>query len=203
MKAIEYKTIDKSGWGRGVWANEPDKIQWRDDSTGLPCLIVRNGLGALCGYVGVAEAHRHYGKGYDDVGADVHGGLTFAAGCSDHSREAWVKWRAHEATWRAEAIKFPVGDSARRIKEWAGCFDDYEAWNERMIARSVCHIPDAGETDRIWWLGFDCAHLGDFIPGMRERRYPGEDQWYKDISYVRDEVTKLAAQLAERVRGMS
>lgn len=40
-------------WGPGPWDGEPDKMQWTDPATGLDCLIVRNTLGALCGYVGV------------------------------------------------------------------------------------------------------------------------------------------------------
>lgn len=54
MERIEYRgVVDKSGWARGVWDSEPDKIQWQDAETGLPCLIVRGPVGALCGYVGV------------------------------------------------------------------------------------------------------------------------------------------------------
>ncbi len=95
METIEYHTIDKSDWERGPWDNEPDKKQWQDAETGLPCLIVRNGSGALCGYVGVPVGHPWHGLDYDSCGKylpkpdgydpdwypDVHGGLTFAAGC--------------------------------------------------------------------------------------------------------------------------
>lgn len=54
METIEYRTADKSQWGEGPWTAEPDKRQWRDEATGLPCLIVRGPHGAFCGYVGVA-----------------------------------------------------------------------------------------------------------------------------------------------------
>lgn len=33
-----------------------------------------------CGYVAVPADHPAYNKGYDDVAADVHGGLTYAGG---------------------------------------------------------------------------------------------------------------------------
>lgn len=83
METIEYSTIDKSAWHRGEWTNEPDKKQWRDEETGFPCLIVRNSVGALCGYVGVSPEHPLHGKDYDwSMDIDVHGGLTFAGGCS-------------------------------------------------------------------------------------------------------------------------
>ncbi len=41
MEKIEYRTVDKTGWGEGPWQSEPDKRQWQDEATGLPCLIVR------------------------------------------------------------------------------------------------------------------------------------------------------------------
>jgi hypothetical protein len=87
METREYRTIDKSDWFEGPWKNEPDKLQWQDEATGLPCLIVRNGAGALCGYVGVTEGHPFFEKHYDEAKLpsgeymDVHGGLTFTDFC--------------------------------------------------------------------------------------------------------------------------
>ena len=82
MKTIEYRTMDKSSWGHGDWEDEPDKRQWLDVATGLPCLIVRNQMGALCGYVGVSPGHQCHGKPYHEVDVQVHGGLTFADRCN-------------------------------------------------------------------------------------------------------------------------
>jgi hypothetical protein len=39
---LSWTTIDKSSWGNGPWQTEPDKAQWQDEETGLPCLAVRN-----------------------------------------------------------------------------------------------------------------------------------------------------------------
>jgi len=83
MKTIEYTTIDKSKWGDGPWQNEPDKKQWLDTDTGLPCLIVRNYHGFLCGYVGVTEGHPAFKKHYEDIDVEVHGGLTFSDFCQE------------------------------------------------------------------------------------------------------------------------
>lgn len=83
MKRIEYQHIDKSHWDRGEWDNEPDKIQWQDEATGLPCLIVRNKLGSLCGYVGVSQGHPYFKKEYDSADLSVHGGITFADSCHE------------------------------------------------------------------------------------------------------------------------
>jgi hypothetical protein len=89
VEKIEYRTIDKSSWPRGPWDDEPDKVQWPDEATALPCLIVRNHYGALCGYVGVPPDHPWHGKHYDDdaVMVDVHGGLTFSNSCSEEAED--------------------------------------------------------------------------------------------------------------------
>lgn len=58
---LEYQTVDKSTWGSGPWVNEPDKAQWPDAETKLPCIAKRNHKGSWCGYVGVDESHPWYG----------------------------------------------------------------------------------------------------------------------------------------------
>lgn len=83
MQTLEWTTIDKADWGTGEWQTEPDKRQWLDDATGLPCLAVRHPvLGHWCGYVGVTEGHPYFGKDYhDDLDLSVHGGITFGGFC--------------------------------------------------------------------------------------------------------------------------
>lgn len=77
--------------GAGPWVDEPDKVQWVDQATGLDCLIVRNYSGALCGYVGVPPEHPWHGLDYDhaSVDASVHGGLTFAERCQAGAEDGW------------------------------------------------------------------------------------------------------------------
>lgn len=160
METIEYRTMDKTKWQRGPWDDEPDKVQWQDEATGLPCLIKRSGLGALCGYVGVHEGHPWFGMGYDsclgrdDEYPDVHGGLTYAGPCMK-------------------------GDDP---------------------SQGVCHVPGPGESDNVWWLGFDCAHCWDksdmgYSPEMLASFGISEDP-YRDIVYVRRETERLASQAA-------
>lgn len=85
MKTIIENTVDKSDWQTGPWQQEPDKKQWLDEATGLPCLIVRHPeMGHLCGYVGVSKGHPWFEKGYDDVEASVHYGLTYAHHCAEN-----------------------------------------------------------------------------------------------------------------------
>lgn len=84
METLEYTTIDKSAWPRGPWDAEIDKRQWLDSISGLPCMIRRAGkeLGHWCGYVGVPADHPLHGKDGDSIDVEVHGGVTFAGGCS-------------------------------------------------------------------------------------------------------------------------
>jgi hypothetical protein len=84
METKEYRTIDRKekNWPSGPWDGEPDKIQFTDEATGLPCLIVRVPYsGHLCGYVGVPSTHKYYGKNYEETNVSVHWGLTFADKC--------------------------------------------------------------------------------------------------------------------------
>lgn len=93
METTVYENVrDREGWRSGPWDHEPqDKVQWQDQATGLPCLAVRNNLGAWCGYVGVAPGHPQYDVHYgSDSHADlrVHGGITFSERCVPGATEA-------------------------------------------------------------------------------------------------------------------
>jgi hypothetical protein len=140
------RKIDRAGWGTGPWDGEPDRIEWR--YKGLPCLMVRTDMGSLCGYVALPSEHPLFEKNYDDIGVNVHGGLTYASHCQG----------------------------------------------------AICHVPQNGEPDNVWWLGFDCAHGGDFIPKFNKyevlgiRNFPGK---YRDTQYVKKEVERLADQLVK------
>jgi hypothetical protein len=208
MKRIEYRTVDKSEWAvRGPWDHEPDKLQWQDEETSLPCLIVRGPAGALCGYVGVPKDHPLHGKDYDpaydalytgDQGG-VHGGLTFSGPCTDASRANWEKARARlrAGTTKEEIKRFPIGDAARWVKTWKPFEDDYEGWVQHVHATAICHVPEGDEPDDIWWFGFDCAHAGDFCPEFESYREKGlsRDEQYRDLNYVTKECQRLAQAL--------
>jgi len=172
-----YATIDKTGWPEGPWKNEPDKKQWTDKATGLPCMLIRSGRsGHLCGYVGVHAGHPLFGLsesttlalGAEDAESEgsnplwdisVHGGVTFTDFCH------------------------PGGDEASQI----------------------CHVVEPGEDDKAWWFGFDCAHSGDvshFAPTFRRdgTQYDNSEIFgmgtYRTVMYVEKECKRLAKQLA-------
>jgi len=148
MEYKEYTNIDRValGWPAGEWDNEPDKVQWPDADTGLPCLAVRNRRsGNWCGYVGVAEGHRAFGKEYDEVMNDdgqwpeVHGGLTFANRCQlgdDESRGI---------------CHMPAPGEPDHVW-WLG-FDCAHAWDH-----SPEDVKRSEEKGGIWAIGHDSAY---------------------------------------------
>lgn len=77
----------------------------------------------------------------------------------------------------------------------------------------ICYVPEPGEPDDVYWFGFDCAHAGDFSPGLeaqllsisaivelRRTKYANLERYevYRDMHYVRSQVESLAEQLASR-----
>lgn len=210
-----WNVHERIDWPEGPWDDEPDKVQFADAETGYPCLIVRGILGNLCGYVGVPSSHPWYGLVYGecvrgctdeycghcpDNLTDVHGGLTFSGYCADTSHDAWERYREVFARSGEEAQRYPNGDAARRLREWGPVVDCYERWRARMEACAICHIPVKNEPDEVWWFGFDCAHLGDWVPGLTRFRSsfgmdPEEDDFYCTVDYVRNQIEALARQL--------
>ncbi len=128
--------IDRTGWPAGPWDDEPDRVEWVDYVTKLPCLLLRNEFGGWCGYVGVPVGHKAYQVHYDDIDVDVHGGLTY----SDSGKHGGER---------------PAG---------------------------------------YWWVGFDCGHHMDLLPGMFKHGL--RTGTYKDMTYAREETERLAKQLA-------
>jgi hypothetical protein len=132
--------------------SEGDEKSW--EHAGLACRMLRHDSRKhWCGYVGLHAAHPSHGKGYDDIEADVHGGLTYAE------------------------------------------------------ANAPNCLPDG-----LWWVGFDCAHSGDLIPGIDRAGAidsfvlamgnlvaddpSGERDVYRTAEWVEAEVNKLADQLS-------
>jgi len=62
----------------------------------------------------------------------------------------------------------------------------------------ICHTPEPGQPDDVWWFGFDCAHGNDASPGLEYvMGYFSFTRTYRDIHYVTEEVENLAQQLAD------
>lgn len=61
-----------------IKVKRPECILSEGEHAGYQFTVVHNGLGHRCGYVRVPKGHPWHRKDYDDVQADVHGGLTFS-----------------------------------------------------------------------------------------------------------------------------
>lgn len=178
-EATVYFDADKRPEEDGPWRGEADKVSWRDEETGFECIIMRDGVGGfLGGYVGVGRDHPLFGYGIgalpNDVGIDVHGGITYARICDD----------AGPAPTRR------VLREARRI-----CHTVQE-----RIEAEVVHATDHRAEAHQWWFGFTCDHAYDLRPGEAKRgqRRPPDAEIgaiYRDDGYVLEEVRNLARQL--------
>jgi len=68
-------------------------------------------------------------------------------------------------------------------------YDDVDVSIHGGLTYDGDHAPTK-EPDGNWWVGFDCAHLGDIVPGMKDF---GEST-YKNMEFVTKELHSLAAQ---------
>jgi len=75
--------------------------------------------------------------------------------------------------------------------------------DERSHVERICHVPQPGEPDDVFWFGFDCSHYHDVIPNLVMSGFPYRDDEssYKTTAYARAEVTSLARQLADLATG--
>lgn len=88
-----------------------------------------------------------------------------------------------------------VQEAAHGGLTFAGeCMDD-----DRPMRERVCHVPEPGEADELWWFGFDCAHGFDLAPGMvafeREHGFPEPPsgyKTYKPLPWVKERITEMA-----------
>jgi hypothetical protein len=70
---------------------------------------------------------------------------------------------------------------------------------EAPEGHGICHVPEPGHPDNVWWLGFDCGHSWDIRP--RECAIPGlprllsPEAEYRTLDYVQTCCEILACQL--------
>jgi hypothetical protein len=184
-------SILKERWGKGPWQDEPDRLEWNDQETGLHCLIVRAGVsGALCGYVGIGPTHPAHGLNYNGVPyeeAKAYQKATHESMRSDH---------------KFERIKSPkpipgVGEALDSIEVHGGL--TFAGLRNEFVRNSG-----------LWYFGFDCSHAWDLLPGLdatmkllyvdesvkwKEHQEMYGDWKYRDINYVKAECQRLARQL--------
>lgn len=72
-----------------------------------------------------------------------------------------------------------------------GCQEDGDE------ATAICHVPEPGRSDNVWWLGFDCAHYQDLSPGIHRYLSWKSECVYRDANYVQRECERLALQISK------
>lgn len=76
-------------------------------------------------------------------------------------------------------------------------------YGEKCDGAHICHVAQPGESDDLFWLGFDCNHGCDLAPGrmMRDKEwgtgYNEPYASYRTEGYVRHQTKHLAEQLKE------
>ena len=74
-------------------------------------------------------------------------------------------------------------------------------YGRKCDGEHICHVPESGESDDLFWFGFHCNNEWDIAPGSEAYlRTTGLDyrdlgRTYRDVRYVRKEVKRLAEQL--------
>ena len=152
---------------------------------GLPAVILRHAeMGHLCGYVGVGKQHPWYGKKYTDCALDTahpRGPVPDPPAESGWLPlpESWKKQREMQLICGEE-------DCDHRPESLISVHGGitYSSWGYDPIPRN-------GE----WWFGFECAHAGDLVPGIRSG---SRGDVFRDEAYVREQCESLAAQLSVR-----
>lgn len=90
LLAGQPNRVDRTGWPKGVWNTEPDRVDWKT-AAGFPAIALRHTSGHWCGYVAVPPGHPLFPvkdrsgdeSEYDDA-VQVHGGVTYSGFCGGH-----------------------------------------------------------------------------------------------------------------------
>ena len=133
-------------------------------------------LGHLCGYIAVPPSHPWYGKHHPD---DVycHGGVTFA-NANVYGHEAVVGWLNERLRIHGNSPDSMFNRILRDEQDHTG------------QQKKFPHLLDVD----CWWLGFDCAHAEDALPG---RSHLGGE--YRDRDFVFAEIENLVRQAGDLV----
>lgn len=215
MNEIEKILSKKEAWGPGPWQDEPDR--WEGRFLDLVLLARRGPMGAWCGYVGVPPSHPWFGKHYSEC---------LKKNCKKRkqtqkqlvNKYRRIRERASSRRERefAQLMIRSMQSSLGQIA--AASRSSCNHWRSRPESflnvhggltysdacdGEICHQPQVGEPEHVWWFGFDCAHSMDLIPQMQALSralpgYPGglhDKDSYRNLAYVQAEILSLARQL--------
>lgn len=102
-------------------------------ASGLRAVVIATSMGHRCGYVGVSKDHPLFGKDYNDVGVDVHGGLTFSSTeIGKYPVESDLHWFGYDCIHLGDARDLNLMDEDHRKFYENRCF--YEDGVVRSLA---------------------------------------------------------------------
>lgn len=179
---FDFVDADVSQWPPGVWSVERSSFAWVDSRTKLQCAMIRHHLGHWCGYVAVPEGHPLHGKKYQEHIQLPMSYLNVAMQRTTSIDDVGVMNMFITAMSENPA----VGE------------DGYIDLPLILPAHQGITYTEADEQGR-WWFGFDCAHAGDFLPGVSKWLSSAitKDWVYRDQDYVQGIVTRLAWAIEE------
>lgn len=133
-----------------IKVKNPECVLSEGEHLGYEFVTVHNGMGYRCGYVRVPKGHPWHGKDYDDIDADVHGGLTFA-----EPDVPCAKGGADDAHWvgfdcahcmDAQDQELPLEDGMRFFMSMSGEVRTQEYVEDQC--RSLCEQAAKAATER-------------------------------------------------------
>lgn len=122
-----------------IAVNHPDRVLAKGDHAGFEWMVTHNGQGYRCGYVRIPVGHLWHGKGYEEIDADVHGGLTFSepdkvCGKGGADNAWWVGFDcAHSGDGQDPML--PNGD----VDEWTAMLGQHGTIRTQEYAEANCH----------------------------------------------------------------
>lgn len=166
--------------GSQPWDLEPSFLKWRELTTGLKCIMLRNPTTkTLCGYVRVMRDHPLYGIRYMPRIRKAK-----CAGCGGFHFEVMYCSKDRSTVPLSNLLVHGGVTFAGK-------------GNSSNIYHGI-HFEGR------YWIGFDTGHSTDICPGIEEQleahgfpmpRFPGAQ--YRDWDYVKAQTEKLAQQLGK------
>jgi hypothetical protein len=173
--AGESPKVDRIGWPKGPWDDEPDRVDWKTVA-GFPAIALRHSSGHWCGYVGLPLDHPAYGKSDEDV-VDVHGGITYAGKCAGYVCHIASPGEPDEVFW----LGF---DFAHCNDVSPNAFDEKNGWVEWSKddrvgywgpSATMCRGQIKGHYRDIAYVREQCERVGAQLGAMEAPTAPDPD----------------------------